>query len=180
MNDMQMLLAEREVRNVVLRYCRGIDRMDLGLVRSCYHADAEEHHGQFVGGIDEALAAVWEILGTYGSTVHVVGNLLVEIDPDVPAVARCETYGVAMHFEREDRSGRPGVDIGFRWIDDLVLKRPSPESSPEWRFSRRAAVTEWIRKPGEPGYSPIPERLLRGSRDGTDPLYSPRRPPAEP
>ena len=37
MGDVQLLLAEREVKNVVLRYCRGVDRMDLALVRSCYH-----------------------------------------------------------------------------------------------------------------------------------------------
>jgi len=55
MSDVQLLLAEREIKNVVLRYCRGVDRMDLALVRSCYHPDADDHHGDFAGGVNEAL-----------------------------------------------------------------------------------------------------------------------------
>ena len=34
-------LADRlEIRDVVYRYCRGIDRREYDLVRSCYHHDA--------------------------------------------------------------------------------------------------------------------------------------------
>jgi len=34
------LVDERDIRNVLTRYCRGIDRIDMELVRSCYHPDA--------------------------------------------------------------------------------------------------------------------------------------------
>jgi len=88
MSDVQLLLAEREVKNVVLRYCRGVDRMDLALVRSCYHPDADDHHGDFAGGVDEALRWVWDVLATYSSTVHLVANMLVEIGPGAPGFAR--------------------------------------------------------------------------------------------
>jgi SnoaL-like domain len=171
MNDVELLLAERDIRNVVLRYCRGIDRMDLALVRSCYHSDAQEHHGEFAGGIEAALAWVWEVLETYESTLHVTANMLVEVHEATGASARCETYGEALHFPRAD-GGRPGVAIGFRFIDDLE-RRPSADGPPEWRFSHRVATTEWIRKFVDQEYSPIPERLVRGRRDRSDPLYAP-------
>jgi SnoaL-like domain len=169
MNDVELLLAERDIKNVVLRYCRGIDRMDFALVRSCYHADAEEHHGEFAGGIDEALEWVWDVLATYESTLHVTANMLVEIENSAANTARCETYGEALHFPRGD-GGRPGVAIGFRWVDDLELRAPI-EENPEWRFSRRVATTEWIRKFSDGEYSPIPDRLVHGRRDRSDPLY---------
>ena len=41
---LQQLLDEAEIRRVHIRYCRGIDRMDWDLVRSCYHPDAIDQH----------------------------------------------------------------------------------------------------------------------------------------
>ncbi len=170
MSQLQLLLAERDIKNVVLRYCRGVDRMDLATVRSCYHDDAEDHHGDFAGGIDEALRWVWDVLATYGSTDHVVANMLVEFDPVVPTTARCESYGAALHFAGGE-GGRPGQAIGFRWIDDLE-QRAAPDQAPDWRFSRRVATTEWIRKFSDDEYGPIPERWVKGRRDRTDPVYA--------
>jgi hypothetical protein len=169
MNDVQLLLAERDIKNVVLRYCRGIDRMDLAMVRSCYHPDAQDHHGSFAGGVDEALGWVWDVLATYSSTVHLVANMLVEFDPDAPELARCESYGMALHFDGGE-GGRRGQAIGFRWIDDLEY-RTQPSGGAEWRFSRRVAATEWIRRFADDEFSNIPDRFLRGRRDLQDPVY---------
>jgi hypothetical protein len=178
MDDAQLLRAERDIKNVVLRYCRGVDRMDLALVRSCYHPDADDHHGDFAGGVDEALRWVWDVLATYSSTVHLVANMLVEIDPDEPGSARCESYGMALHFDGGE-GGRRGQGIGFRWIDDLE-QRPSPEGAVEWRFSRRVATTEWIRRYASDEFSAIPERFLKGRRDRFDPVYEPVTRPGSP
>ena len=44
----------REIHDVVLTYCRGVDRGDLDLVRSVYHPDAlDHHHTAFDGTVDE-------------------------------------------------------------------------------------------------------------------------------
>jgi hypothetical protein len=169
MSDVQLLLAERDIKNVVLRYCRGVDRMDLAMVRSCYHPDADDHHGDFAGGLDEALGWVWDVLATYSSTVHMVANMLVEFDPDAPRRARCESYGMALHFDGGE-GGRRGQAIGFRWIDDLE-QRASAEGTLEWRFSRRVATTEWIQRYAPDEFSAIPDRFLKGRRDRDDPVY---------
>ena len=43
---LQMLIDEAAIKKVHLRYCRGIDRMDWDLIRSCYHPDAIDDHGE--------------------------------------------------------------------------------------------------------------------------------------
>ena len=61
--ELQELLDQRAIRDVVLRYCRGIDRLDLELVRDCYHPDATDDHGGFVGDRDEYVEWVGGVLG---------------------------------------------------------------------------------------------------------------------
>src|SRR4051812_2291046 len=50
--DLRLLLAERLITRVLMRYCQGVDRRDWEMVRSCYHDDAVDNHGAFVGGPD--------------------------------------------------------------------------------------------------------------------------------
>ncbi len=42
------LLDRDEIRQVMMRYARGLDRLDFELTRSCYWDDATEDHGSFV------------------------------------------------------------------------------------------------------------------------------------
>jgi len=49
---LRTLLDRQEIADVVARYCRGIDRRDFDLVRTCYHPDGTDRHTGFLGGID--------------------------------------------------------------------------------------------------------------------------------
>ena len=71
------------------------------LVRSCYHPDAVDDHGDFRGGIDEFLAYIQQGLPRFERTMHFIGNVLVEPDGDR---ARAESYIVAYHHLRESRT----------------------------------------------------------------------------
>ena len=44
------LLAESEIRDVIFRYCRGVDRKDFALVRSAFHDDATLDYSPFFKG----------------------------------------------------------------------------------------------------------------------------------
>jgi hypothetical protein len=155
------LLAEREIRNVIMRYCRGVDRMDRDLVRSCYHDDATDSHGHFQGDVNAFLDWVWGVLGRYDMTMHFIGNVLVEFDGAAPDEARCESYGIAFH-----RTAGAGADAnlttGFRYVDRFTKRATG------WRIQRRVAVTEWVRADRPEDHWPISPRLLRGARDGSD------------
>lgn len=41
-DQVRKLQDKDEIRDVVMRFCRGIDRLDEALIRSCFHADSYE------------------------------------------------------------------------------------------------------------------------------------------
>jgi hypothetical protein len=155
------LLDKQAIAEVVLRYCRGIDRMDRELVRSCYHPDATDSHGSFEGGIDAFLDWVWRLLARYESTMHFVGNLLVEPRGDV---ARAETYGVAYHRSASE-DPKLSLTTGFRYVDRFERR------DGEWRIAERIAVTEWVRREDPATRWPIAATMRRGERGSSDALF---------
>jgi hypothetical protein len=152
------------IRQVVLRYCRGIDRMDRDLVRSCYHPDAIDSHGTFSGGVEDFLTWVWRVLDRYTMTMHYVANQLVETH--AADRARCESYGIAVH-RTDGGEDRGNLTTGFRFVDDFDRR------DGEWRIVRRVATTEWVRVEREAERWPIAPGLLTGRRDRSDVVYAP-------
>jgi hypothetical protein len=49
MARLQELVDRADILDCVQRYARGIDRHDVELVASCYHPDAIDDHGLYVG-----------------------------------------------------------------------------------------------------------------------------------
>jgi len=172
LDGLDAVLAERAIRQVLLRYCRGVDRMDRELVASCYHAGATDSHGSFTGTVEEFLVWVWRVLGRYSMTMHFLGNMLIELDPDDPSRARAETYGVAFH-RSEGGEDRSNLTTGFRYVDDLAHRAPVPGTPAEWRIVRRVSTTEWVRVDRPEDHWPIPAGMLVGVRDHSDPVYAP-------
>lgn len=162
------LWAEAEIRRVLLRYARGVDRLDLDLVRSCYHPDATDTHGSFVGTVDEFVTWVERVLRRYDLTMHFLGSPLVEFPHDDNRAdldhADVETYGMAFH---RAAGGPPERNLvtGFRFVDRFTAV------DGEWRIARRIAVTEWSRVDRERDWWPVPDGMLQGRRDRTDPVY---------
>ena len=158
------LLDRQAIEEVVLRYCRGIDRRDFALVRRCYHPDARDHHGSFEGGVDAFIDWVDRLTARYRWTQHFVANMLVDLSDD-PDKAACETYGVSLH--RSD-DPRPFMNLatGFRYLDRFERR------DGEWRIAERHAVGEWSIPIAEETWWPIPETHESGCRDASDALYS--------
>ena len=77
----QRMLDHSEIRDVLARYARGIDRGDGELLKTCYHADAiEEHAGNYEGNaheyIDQAIPRVMKM----GAMQHLLGRSYIDID----------------------------------------------------------------------------------------------------
>lgn len=155
------LRARREIEDVLLRYCRGIDRLDLALVRDCYWPDATDSHGGFHGTRDEFVAWVEKLLARFASTMHFVGNALVEIEGEA-AVA--ETYAIAFHRGPE---ATPSLNliVGVRYVDRFERRGDA------WRIAKRVCVTEWSRVDDAAGRFPIAPGHVTGKRDRGDVLY---------
>ncbi|MCU1366515.1 MAG: nuclear transport factor 2 family protein, partial [Ilumatobacteraceae bacterium] len=130
----ERLIAESEIRDVCLRYCRGIDRRQFDLVRSCYHPDALDEHGDFLGTVEEFITHAARSLQRFESTMHLLGNILVEVG-DGGDRARSEAYAVASHRlpATGDRPARDHV-VGLRYIDDFERRDGT------WRIADRVCA----------------------------------------
>lgn len=160
------LLAKQEIREAVMRYCRGIDRLDMAAVRSAYHPDGVDHHSGFDGTVDEFIAWVEPLLRTLDGTRHEISNHLTEVSGD-RAVA--ESYGVARHW-----GGHPGMNFstGLRYVDYIERRGGA------WAITERFAVHEWNRRDGDAPDAENTPRIRYGATDGpagardtSDPVY---------
>jgi hypothetical protein len=168
-DQLRDLFDEREIRSLIYRYCRAIDRRHYDDLRRCYHPEATDHHGDFYGNVDEFVAYVTEGLQLYERTLHFIGNLEIEIRQDT---ARSEAYVLALARLAATDEQHPERDnvVALRYIDDLERRHG------EWRIGRRVCVYEWTRTDPVPSGWTLPDTFLRGRRDAEDVVYLPKLP----
>lgn len=143
------LMAREQIRDVIYRYARGVDRRDFDLVRSCYHPGATDDHGPYKGGVDGFIPWLERQLARWSVTSHTMANVLIELHGDR---ARVETYAVAYH-RTVPRENKPLQDVtaGVRYVDDMTNIDGS------WAISRRVVVSDWVRVDDVPDGSVNPD-----------------------
>lgn len=78
----------QEIHDCIMRYCRGIDRLDRAMLLSAYHPDGLDDHGTFVGPVDKFADYVFDLHTTHQHrTQHHITN------------HRCEIAGNVAHTE---------------------------------------------------------------------------------
>lgn len=152
-----------EIQQVLYKYCRAIDRGDLALLKSVYHADARDAHGALDGPAHEfaeKMVAGMDTLGVIGQ--HIITNILIELDGDTAQVesyfqahhpSATETGEIALAFalgrylDRFER--RDGV---WRIADRRVIMDHSlaPASGPPWATS--AHYPKGARREADPSH----------------------------
>jgi hypothetical protein len=126
-----------EIYAALVRYCRGVDRRDLEMIRSTYHPDAWDDHGTYQGDLEGFLAFVAEeVWSRFRTTMHKLGQALIEIEGDS---AECETYAICHHVAAEDGRDTQDSVMGIRYLDRFERR------DGEWRIARRQLRWEWIR-----------------------------------
>jgi hypothetical protein len=129
------LLDERAVRGVMLSYARGVDDRNWEQVRGCFAPDAFVAGTGHAGVRDEYLEQLVAGVSRFGTTMHTIGNQILEIDGDT---ARTETDLVARHFA--DAEGRhEELVIGVRYHDQLR------RAGSGWVITRRDVRRLWSR-----------------------------------
>jgi ketosteroid isomerase-like protein len=161
-----ILDSKQEIRDVIARFCRGVDRFDWDLVRSCYHDDAVDHHGIFDGGVEGFIEFGQGFLPSWTErTMHSIGNCLIELDGDF---AFAETYIVGYHRLAElGDDGKPvDTTVAGRYVDRFERR------DGRWLIADRTFVFDWSRvDPLVEDYE-APPGAVRGVRDRSDPSYS--------
>jgi len=126
------LQDREEIYDCLMRYSRGVDRLDRDLILSAYHEDAIDDHGMFVGNPQEF--ADWVISmhsQTHLSHLHSLFNHYCELDGDV---AHTETYYM---FCGMNRQGPPLSMSGGRYIDRFERRNG------RWAIAARICVRDW-------------------------------------
>ena len=180
-------IADRQqISDLILDYCRGVDRLDDALLRSTYWPDAIDNHG---AGDANAMAfcdRVIPVLREHAlSTMHLVANSRLALDGDR---ASGEVYVVAYHVLKSARSldtfigpeaaqtirdGFPpaAVDAPFEYNAGARYLDRYERREGEWRFAYRGLAFEWTQaRPACVSLSLL--NRTRGQRDPSDPSYT--------
>ena len=163
-------LADRAaIQDVLMRFSRGLDRLDEALLASCFHEDSYDDHGHFKGtGAEFAAFIVPSLRKRADHTMHSICNVLIELDALDSDLARVETYVVA-YLKRTDDDGEPVIDVfGGRYMDRFARR------DGEWRIARRVVVHDWSTSIEAVAGFPLPmSGFTEGRRDRGDAVYLP-------
>lgn len=149
MNGVERLLAERDIKDCLARYCHGIDRMDRELLDSVYWPEGYDDHDVWKGPAREFIGWVLGALSNFDQSVHMLGQSLIRFKSSDHAYA--ETY--LFNYLRPKMTQGAGNDalIAGRYLDEFEQRRG------EWRIIHRRLATDWVRElgPAHPWSEPI-------------------------
>ncbi len=167
---LQRLADKDAIWECVLRYTRGLDRLDIDLFRSAYWEDALTCHGTVNGSVDDFLD--WWLPLQEGREVgqHAVTNHWVEFDG--ADQANGETYFLA---SIKNLASTTVELLAGRYVDHFE-KRGN-----EWRIKTRVLIFDWQATADASQMQQRLEANFTGSRDRNDPSYEhPIQPRLEP
>ena len=150
--------------DLVMRYCRGIDRRDFELVRSLYWDDAVDDHGEmFCGSPDEYVAWLPTVLEPLDCTIHAISNSFFVIDGDA---AEGEHY--SYNFHRTRAAPCQEIIIHGRYLDRYERR------DGVWKFAQRKIVFDhgYVHPVKEEGLAQAGADAPHGSDDRNDPSWS--------
>jgi len=157
--DMPSAVADRQaIAELIYRYCRSVDRLDVPLGHSIWHEDAIADYGQIYQGsgrgvIDFICASHLQLTGHS----HQIANIIIELDGDL---ANSEAYATVTTRAISDERILQ-MTMWVRYLDRLSKRRGI------WGIDKRMAVIDFdeLRE-----VRPLGNRL-DGRRDRTDPSY---------
>jgi hypothetical protein len=168
------LIEDRQaIHDVIIRYCRGVDRSDPDLVLSAFHDDAIDNHFGAVLPFREAIGTLKAARSADGrptsktTSMHNICNVLIELEGDV---ARCETY-VTVIVRIPHEGGAIDWTHAGRYVDRFERRQG------EWRIAYRTVVYDLERfdavVPAPEGLSQARylDNAVRGQRGRADFSY---------
>jgi len=143
----EQLWARERIRDLLHRYCKGIDRRDWGMVRACFGDDHHHSHGGFSGTADEFVGFASTVLKTIPVTHHTIGNVHIDLADDGMS-AETEANFVAYHLIEAGHSEGTPVPTHGKATDWIVAGRYCDRlerRDGNWLIVRREAVHDWER-----------------------------------
>lgn len=154
------LKDRQEIYECLTRYCRGIDRLDRGMLVSAYHPDAVDDHGAFVGPVEAWADFVFNLHSTHQHrTQHMLTNHRCSIDGDV---AETETYYL---FRSLNKAPPLHTSASGRYLDRLERR------DGEWRIAVRICLVDIRNDFWAPSGFEGDELYMPNQRDAGDASY---------
>lgn len=156
--------TQSALREVLARYCRGIDRQDEELIASAYWPDGTDQHGVFNGNAGEFSGWITGFLRQhYTATFHMLGHTLFR-DAGRDAVV-AETYFMANHGVLQNDT-RSMEQISGRYVDRFERRND------EWRIFARIVVIDFlVQMPFPPHGIEKLDTMTFGATDRSDASY---------
>lgn len=123
------LIDRQDIWNLLLRYGRGLDRLDNEMLRACYWDDAIDDHHSFVGTPDEFVTWTNAFASVTKIQHHGLGNHYCEISGDN---AHSETYYTYV----DERIDKPHLFSIGRYVDHFQRRNGV------WKIANRVTVIE--------------------------------------
>lgn len=164
-NLVNELLARNAIYNAIMRYCRGVDRLDRDLIRSVCHPDANDNHGSYNGPVQGFIDWVFENHeNKVISSVHHIGSVLIQLDG---VIAHSESHVMVNHRRLVDGKLYDLLSHG-RFVDRFE------ERGGDWRIVDRLVVIDWHRLDpvDQEWQGPLTHELTRAHRSREDPSYA--------
>jgi len=164
-NDMLRELWDTEqIREVIARYCRAIDRAMVDDAKRVYFEDATEDHGVYRGLAQEFVSFLTGLLTDEYIGHHCLGQTLIDLEGDT---ARCETYFVCGMAWNQPGSALEFADVRGRYIDTMDRRNG------EWRIESRVAVLDITQQRSMDPEWDIAAEFIRGRRYPDDLVFHP-------
>jgi hypothetical protein len=129
-------IDDLDIRQVLARYCRGVDRLDEELVDSCFWppeaGSSSVFCGPFQGGPRDWVAFVFARMRTDLLTTHHLCQSLIAIQG---IAAEAETYFLARHAY-DEQDGVTVMTVAGRYLDKLEKR------SGDWKIARRTVMID--------------------------------------
>jgi len=168
---MDTIISEWQIRDIIGRYARGVDRQDEALIRRCFHPGAQTHYGDFDGTIETFVPWVLGYVEAYRCTMHFMGTSVIDWPDDgIGDLAIAETYAAVLHEKNGNSPGRSWVG-GIRYVDCFERRPVAPGTEPEWRIAERTVIGDWLRIDPSENHRKFGPEMLTGRSGSDDPAF---------
>jgi len=157
-------LERDAVRDVVVRYARGADRLDEELTRGAYWPDGYDNHGLFRGNAQEFVTWARKLGAATAGMQHLLGQSFIEIDEDK---AKCETYFLCCESSSRETQTDELAMLAGRYVD-VLTKRDGI-----WKIQHRDVVIDWSANLHDVDRFPGVQEFTPGDQAPNDYSYRP-------
>lgn len=150
----------QEIYDCIMRYCRGIDRLDREVLLSAYHPGAIDDHGTYVGPVEGFADYAFALHTNHQHrTQHHITNHRCEIDGDV---AHCESYYI---FRSLNKKPPLYTMASGRYLDRMEKRQGV------WGIAERVCIVEIRNEHWAPTGFEGDDAYQPSVRDRSDPSY---------